>query len=327
MPREEMTRAMDVLGKQTDRAYFIGYQVNEIRSVNIEASLGALKASDTDHTRYLDIDVRVGDYGFDSTHPIRGPRGTQNPPNFTTPVLMPIENDLDALKSVIWLETDRRYKAAVERWIQVKANRTIKVDEEDTSADLSREKNSGDVLPVAVADVRVPDWESKVKSYSALFAKYPEILDGSAGFSATATNQYLVNSEGTTVESGTSQLRLSIYARTKAEDGMELFRFESFDAHTAAGMVGDAVVRQAIDKMVNDLLALRQAPIIDPFTGPAILSGRASGVFFHEIFGHRIEGHRQKSEDEGQTFTKQINKPVLPDFITVIDNPTAKQSG
>ena len=324
--REELTRAMDTLGKQADRAYFISYQVSEVKSVNIEASLGALRASDTDLARYLDIDVRVGDYSFDSTHPIRGPRGTQNPPNFTQPVLMPIEDDLDALKSVIWLETDRRYKAAVERWIQVKANRTIKVDEEDTSADLSREKNQAAMLPVAIADVRVPEWEAKAKTYSALFGKYPEILEGSAGFSATATNQYLANSEGTSVQSGTSQLRLSLYARAKAEDGMDLYRFESFDAHAVAGMAGDAIIRQAIDSMAEDLLALRQAPIIDPFTGPAILSGRASGVFFHEIFGHRIEGHRQKSDDEGQTFTKQINKPVLPDFISVIDNPTAKQA-
>jgi TldD protein len=325
--REELDRSMNTLGKQADRAYFIGYQVSEVRSLNIEASLGALRANDSDFSRYLDIDVRVGDYQFDSTHPIRGPRGTQNPPNFTAPVLMPIEDDLDALKSVIWLETDRRYKAAVERWIQVKANRTIKVDEEDTSADLSHEKSqASSVVPVVVADVKAPEWQERVKTYSAMFAKYPEILDGTAGFSATSSNQYLVNSEGTSVQSGTTQTRLSLYARTKAEDGMELYRFESFDAHTAAGLAGDAVVRQTIDKMVKDLLALRKAPMIDPFTGPAILSGRASGVFFHEIFGHRIEGHRQKSEDEGQTFTKQINKPILPDFITVIDDPTAKQS-
>jgi predicted Zn-dependent protease len=171
----------------------------------------------------------------------------------------------------------------------------------------------------------VAAWETKAKAYSALFSKYPEILEGSAGFSGTVTNNYIVNSEGTAVQSGTTQFRLSLYARTKAEDGMDLYRFESFDAHSVEGIAGDMLVRQAADKMVADLLALRNAPIIDPFTGPAILSGRASGVFFHEIFGHRIEGHRQKSEDEGQTFTKQINKPVLPDFLSVIDNPTTKQ--
>src|SRR6185436_5654160 len=75
------------------------------------------------------------------------------------------------------------------------------------------------------------------------------------------------------------------------------------------------------------LRALRAAPIIEPYTGPAILSGRASGVFFHEIFGHRIEGSRQKSENDGQTFTKQINQAVLPEFLSVIDDPTTEKLG
>jgi predicted Zn-dependent protease len=120
-------------------------------------------------------------------------------------------------------------------------------------------------------------------------------------------------------------VRISIYARTKADDGMELYRFESFDGHSLSKLPDDNVIRQTIETMVNDLKALRAAPVIEPYTGPAILSGRASGVFFHEIFGHRIEGQRQKNENEGQTFTKQINRPVLPEFISVFDDPTTKQ--
>src|SRR5438094_4206025 len=76
--------------------------------------------------------------------------------------------------------------------------------------------------------------------------------------------------------------------------------------------------------MVKDLKALRAAPVIEPYTGPAILSGRASGVFFHEIFGHRIEGHRQKDEAEGQTFTRSVGEKILPDFLSVTFDPTLK---
>src|SRR5205823_6539347 len=82
-----------------------------------------------------------------------------------------------------------------------------------------------------------------------------------------------------------------------------------------------------IDKMVADLKALRQASVIELYTGPAILSGRASGVFFHEIFGHRIEGQRQKNDNEGQTFTKRVNQSVLSDFLSVYDDPIFKQAG
>ncbi len=326
--QEEMSRASAMLRQKANPApYFISYSVNEIQTTEIEASLGALRSSETDRSRLLDVDVRVGDYQLDSTHQIRGQRGAQSGPNFSYPVLMPIDDDVAALKSVIWLETDRKYKAALERFIQVRANRTIKVEEEDTSADLSKEPEVIASLPLTTANVDVPNWERKLKDYSAFFKKYPEIYDGSVTLSSTGDNNYLVNSEGTAVQHGSTSVRLSIYARTKADDGMELYRFEAFDAHTANKIPGDQVIRQTIETMVKDLMALRSAPVIDPYTGPAILSGRASGVFFHEIFGHRIEGQRQKNENEGQTFTKQINKPVLPDFISVIDDPTTEQIG
>src|SRR5262252_174338 len=144
----EMSRAFQLLKERGNPApYFISYSVRENDSIDIEASLGSLRSSQKDRSRLLDVDVRVGDYGLDSTHQIRGQRGANTGPAFTYPVLMPIDNDVDALRSVIWLETDRRYKAAVERFIQVKANRAIKVEEEDTSADMSRQRAEAATLP------------------------------------------------------------------------------------------------------------------------------------------------------------------------------------
>jgi predicted Zn-dependent protease len=118
-----------------------------------------------------------------------------------------------------------------------------------------------------------------------------------------------------------------LYASTKAADGMDLYRTEYFDSHSVDGLPKDSEIRSTADKMAKDLKALRNAPIVEPYTGPAILSGRAAGVFFHEIFGHRIEGQRQKNENEGQTFAKQVGKPVLPDFISVLDDPTMEKIG
>ncbi len=324
----EIKRAGELLKQKGDPPpYFISYSVRENQSVEIDTSLGALRSSQADRSRLLDVEVRVGDYQLDSTHQIRGPRGTNTGPAFSVPVLMPIDDDIDALRSVVWLETDQKYKQGVERFIQVKANRTIKVEEEDTSADLSRETRQAAALPLVKLDVNVPNWERRLKALSAIFNKYPEVYEGSVGLSSNADNNYLVTSEGTSVQHGLGSFRLSIYARTKADDGMELYRFESFDARTPERLPNDDVLRQTIETMVKDLRALRNAPVIEPYTGPAILSGKASGVFFHEIFGHRIEGHRQKIESEGQTFTKKINQPILPDFITVVDDPTTERIG
>src|SRR5215813_6496470 len=253
----EMARAFQVLKQKGNPApYFLSYSVRENDSLDIEASLGSLRSSQKDRSRLLDVDVRVGDYDLDSTHQIRGQRGSNNGPAFSYPVLMPIDNDVDALRSVIWLETDQKYKAAVERFIQVKANRTIKVDEEDTSADMSRQTKESAALGLATTDVKVAEWEKKLKTFSALFNKYPEIYESTISLASNANNDYFVNSEGTSVQQGLNSWRLSIYARTKADDGMELYRFEAFDSHSSDRLPPDQKIQQTIATMVADLKAL-----------------------------------------------------------------------
>jgi predicted Zn-dependent protease len=146
-------------------------------------------------------------------------------------------------------------------------------------------------------------------------------------YSQDATNRLIVNSEGSKLQFGQSYWRIGIRASTIAEDGMELWQATSFDAHTLEKLPGDAEVLAAVDQVIADVLALREAPIVDPYTGPAILVNRATGVFFHEIFGHRIEGHRQKDVEEGQTFAKKLGQSVLPEFLSVVDDPSRKVFG
>ncbi len=135
----------------------------------------------------------------------------------------------------------------------------------------------------------------------------------------------LVTTEGTQIEQGRLFTRLVITANGKAPDGMDLSTFESFEVDDPAKLPKDSEILAAVQKAGANLTALLKAPPADPFVGPAILSGRAAGVFFHEIFGHRVEGHRQKDETEGQTFTKSVNMPVLPAFLSVVFDPTQEQ--
>lgn len=323
---EELHRSMKGLSeKGSPPPYFISYYIAEMQGVAVTASYGALRYSSTRRSRLLDVEVRVGDYKLDNTHRLRGVYDFMS--RIPRPVAIPVEDDLDAIKSSIWLETDRKYNAAVERLIQVKTHKTVKVREEDESADFSLESPEKFIgqLPQIAIDLR--EWEKTLKGYSGLFSPFPEIYESSITLAATATNKYFVNSEGNMIQHGRTHWRLGVYARTKADDGMDLYRYESFDAYSLEGMPDEKKVRQVIDILAKDLLSLRKAPVIEPFTGPAILSGRAASVFFHEIFGHRIEGHRQKDEEEGQTFTKKINQQVLPDFISVYDDPTQKRIG
>jgi len=108
---------------------------------------------------------------------------------------------------------------------------------------------------------------------------------------------------------------------------MDLFRIQTFEAETVEGLPAQAEMEAAVRELGKSLEALRNAPLTEPFDGPAILSGRAAAVFFHEVLGHRLEGQRQRGDEEGQTFTKEVGKEVLPTFLSVTDDPTLTHFG
>jgi predicted Zn-dependent protease len=325
---EELARGMRELGaKGKPPPYFIAYEVHDRDEITVSASYGALVQSSMRRARTLDVDVRVGDYKLDSTHAIRS-----NDFDFAStigghPVALPLGDDAAPLRAVAWRETDRRWAEAAERLVKIRTQRTLKVAEEDPSDDFSREKPASYLGPAAAIKVDLPSWEERVRALSARFRGQAEIEDSAVTFQATGLTQWVVNSEGTVVQTGGDLVRVFVEANSRADDGMELDRFESFDASSVAGLAPAAEMEKATDAVITDLKALRKAPPADPYIGPAILEGKAAGVFFHEIFGHRVEGHRQKNEEEGQTFAKKVGEPIMPSFISVYDDPTLAQLG
>ena len=321
--QEELQRSMAVLGQGQVPPYFLSYEITDMQIAQVGASFGVLTNSNIDRRRQLDIDLRVGTYQLDNTHPVRG-----SMPNWAdrySHVMIPIEDEPEAIRGILWYHTDRKYKKAVEQLTKIQTNIQVKVEEEDQSADFSKESVERFIEPVAHIDFNQSFWEEKLKSYTAPFAQYDNIYEARAMIQATGETRHYINSDGAWIQTSQVFYRLSISAFSKADDGMELPRYESFAAFDPAGLPDDATINARVEQMIADLQALRQAPIVDPYTGPAILSGRASGVFFHEVFGHRIEGHRQKREDEGQTFKKKVGKKVLPESFSVYFDPTLEE--
>ncbi len=305
--------------------YFLGYQITEIRAGAIRASNGALVSSTETRRRFLNVIVRVGDYELDNTHGVRGEPGALALFRRRGFVSVSLDDQADALRAALWRETDRQYRIAVEDLEKVRTSRKIKVEEEGSASDFSREEPgvwSGPRAPYRFDKTR---WEGRVRDYSRLFRRYPEILISGVHLSIQAVTKYIVNSEGTRLRFGETRLRLALSASGRAEDGMNLFRYDSFDTVDWRDMPKKKTVRARIAELAEEVGRLRSAPVGDAFSGPAILTGRAAGVFFHEVLGHRVEGHRQRDEFEGQTFTKKLGDKVLPDFISVYDDPTKSE--
>jgi predicted Zn-dependent protease len=324
--QQELQRAMKELKEQDPAPYFIAYEVHDRSSLTIEARNGALVVSSDNHSRVMDVDVRVGNHKFDSSHPMRA-RGFDPSIFSSTAVPLSIDDDPAALRSVAWKTTEQRYKNAAERFVQLKTRQNVDVGLDDKSDDFSREK------PVVMTElpfslqVDRPAWETRVRALSARFRQAPDILQSSVTFTAGVHTRWLMTSEGTLVQTARPAVRVAIFAGTRAEDGQDLHRFESFDAAFPAGLAPEAELAAAVDRVIADLRDLRKAPPAEPFSGPAILRGKAAAVFFHEIFGHRVEGHRQKDDGEGQTFAKKIGEPIMPAFISVFDDPRLAKLG
>ena len=319
----ELQRNFEALKTKGDPApYYLAYSVVEQQSEVISGTLGTLQATNKGNTRTLDVSVRVGSPKLDNYHATRGER-----PQFSFPSSLPIEDSPDAIRRRLWLDTDRTYRAAAQRLINLKTSTQLNVADEDKSDDFSKAEPSVFSSDPKKFAIRSAEWTDRVRRYSAIFKKYPKVLSSGVGVRLVNESKYLVNSEGTKLYHGRGFARITVGAQAKAADGMDLATTDSFEAEDPSGLPADAAIMSAIEKVAKDLTAMLDAPVVDPYVGPAILSGKAAGVFFHEIFGHRIEGHRQKDETEDQTFTKRVGQPVLPEFLSVIFDPTRKSVG
>ena len=325
--RTELARSLTTFKGQPTAPYFLSYEITEAHTVNVAGSFGAVTQSGERRHRALDVDLRVGDYRFDNTHPLRGGIPGRAFMGFDGIAEMPVDDDAGAIRAALWYATDRKYKRAVEQLTWVKTNAAVGVAAEDTAPDFSAELRESYTEPVARISVDRRVWEDKIRRYTAPFARYGDIYEAEAVLIAQVDSRWYVNSEGTEIQTSQPIYRLYVSAFSKADDGMELPRYESFWAFTPEGLPSDRVVLAAVQKMIDDLHALRRAPALEPYTGPAILSGRASAVFFHEVFGHRVEGHRQKLGLEGQTFKKKVNESVLPAGFSVYFDPTLRRLG
>jgi TldD protein len=319
----ELERSMQRLKSQPVHPYFLSYEIVDTHSFFVTGAFGQLTGSNESHHRQLDVDLRVGDYTMDNAREIRGGMRGMLFPDFSIGAV-PLDNDPDAIRAALWYRTDERYKRAVEQYTKVKTNVQVEVTPEDKSDDFSHEQ--AQQYSESPIDVKVDRgaWEDRVRKYTTPFAKYTDIYGATAIFTASAETRWFINSEGTRIQTSQPAWRLFLIAYTKADDGMELPRYESFLGFSEKDLPDDGAVLKLVDKMIRDLEALRVAPVADPYTGPAILSGRASGVFFHEIFGHRVEGHRQKLSEDSQTLKKMINEEVLPKDFSVYFDPTLR---
>jgi len=315
---KELHRGQAELAKQDPAPYFTSYNVTDSEAMMVLSAQGGILTSSRARRRIADVSMRIGTPALDNTHDEERYSGISTGQ-------LPLRDDPDAIARVLWKLTYEQYRKAQQAYTNVKTKMAVRAKDEDDSPDFSQEKPS-----VYVEEARAlpfPEqwaWEDLARRYSAAFRQYPQVEQSVALLLADRTKSYLVSTEGTKVVTADAIFRVMIEAETRADDGMQLMRVETFQFSDPAKIPSEAQIVASAKKMADDLEALRKAPLAEPYSGPTLLSGRAAAVFFHEVLGHRVEGQRQRGREEGQTFTKKINEKILPEFLSVTDDPTLR---
>jgi len=325
---------MNALTKELDRSfsglknaekvplYYLGYELNVSRYGQISAKLGSLEFDLGQPGAVLDIDMRVGGMELDNTHQVKGGGG-----NYPQAVNRPVsvEGGEDALRAKIWEYTDKAYKKVQEDFTKVSMNKAVTAAEDDPSPDFSPVKPERFYETVELAEPDLDAWRARVRKHSAAFAPHPFIYDSAVTLSFENEHRYIVTSEGTRIKTGNNYLTLQYSLSSRTTDGMDVSRFMRYDGDSFDDLPSEEKVAADIEKSIKELALLKDAPVVEPYSGPAIMNALAAGIYFHEIIGHRLEGHRQKLEDSGQTFAKKVGQQVTGGIITLYDDPSMKE--
>lgn len=322
----EMKRNYEKLKNSgTAPLYFLAYRLYDTQFTKIAATNGALVEKPNDRVnRVLSIDLRVGSPKLDNTHFLRSDH-SRPPANWdqskTKNSILPALGADIPLQEAIWLRTDEAFKRAQSRFQSILASKDVLAAEEDQSGDFTLQPAQIYDSGIKKVDFDRKAWEEKVKEWSKLF-NLPWIENSEVSLGSYPSVRYIVDTDGSRIVEQSEYYVMFGHASTLTDDGMKL-TLTDYEVHEdPSKLCSDEERVKRFKKLIDDLKELRSAPPAESFVGPAILSGRAAAVFFHETFGHRIEAVHAKSEVEGKTFVKKVGTQVMPTFINVIDDPT-----
>jgi TldD protein len=299
--------------------YFISYQIKDNAFYSIKGKYGAIVDLSNDRKRRLFVDVRVGDYEFDNS--ILGNSGGNS--SAIDSSIIPIDNDVDSIRAILWQATDATYKDALTQYFNKKAENVDDVKDEEI-ASFSREKPHVYSGPEIALVFDPNDWEAKIREVSSVFKEYKDLIDASVSITAQKETVYFVNSEGSRDVGDEILYSIDADATTRADDGRVIENYTNLYYFSLQEIPSVDQLKSIMRDLVKETLDMKTADVLSPVNVPAILEPEAAGIVFHEAVGHRLEGERQINDKEGQTFKDKVGEKIIPPFLSIVDDPELK---
>jgi len=303
---------------QVQPPYFIEYRVNDVDDFYAEAAFGALREGQHGHYRVLRVVVRIGDYKQDSFY-ARGEGES---------TILPLDNDPIALRHQIWLATDDAYKTASQALAEKQAELKRFSADANPIDDFAKSAPLIAVEPTVSLKLDEASWKKTLEDVTNLFRQYPDIQSVTASARFNAINEYLVNSEGTVTRCGKTTYSVQLNGAAQADDGMRLSRSPAFVVARMEELpTHDALVADS-KNMLDTIVALRRAPIVEEeYRGPVLFSADAADDVVASLIGQNVVGRKPALGRPNRTtgaFATSYKARVLPNFLSVVDDPTLK---
>ncbi|MCZ6689002.1 MAG: metallopeptidase TldD-related protein [Planctomycetota bacterium] len=330
---DEMIRSMARLKMENlEGPYYLEYIVRDTESAAAAASFGGLTSSRQTRGRALYTDLRVGDYEFDNTNYVSGGgmfsffmgaagRGGRGRP-------LPLDDDYEATRHAIWLDTDRAYKTALEVLADKQA--VVKTSNlTDRPADFSVAEPNEHIGKTLKLSADTKAWEDTVRRLSAIFREFPLIQTSSVTWGAGVTNQYFVNNEGSRHRWGRGVASITVAATAQADDGMRLADTLTIRRPIDSGLPAEEKIAEEIRSFANDLAARAKASSPEDYTGPVLFEGGAATELFDRLFVQNVSNPRIPLFENsggfrdfgGASLAQRVGSRVLPKEFDVFDDP------
>ena len=315
--KEEMERSKAKLKMDKVAApYYIEYRVTELDAFEASAVFGALRSQQRGTGRFLRVVVRIGDYKQDSY--IGMGEGTVD--------IVPVDDDIFAIRHRVWLATDRAYKAAGEAYSAKQSYlKQLKVD--DPVDDFAHATPVEIIEPVVhLPATDFAPWLRLLEETSSQSLPDLKLQQYESALRFTAENRYFVNSEGTVARSGSAHYLLTLSGSTQAADGMLLQRSHQDEAIDLNALPSREQFLKTNARILETLKQLRDAPVVEEeYRGPVLFSNDGGSSVVSELIEPNVLGRKPQVGENGRTtgrWSSSYKTRVLPEFINVFDDPT-----
>lgn len=335
--KDELARSVSELQLQKmDKPYFLAYRMDQVDQYTISAMLGSLTQEQPSRLRMIGVEVRVGDYALDNSNFISMRSLGGGGAGFLSSIHQaPLDDNYQQIRRDFWLATDSQYKKALE---DISAKRAVLESRQhgDDIPDFSKEPSATVSEPPAKAGPGLDELKALARDLSAAFLKMPDIYSSSVEIQYRDGYTRYINSEGSSFTRARTHFKLQLNAQTQAPDGLPISDSLQFYGRTIADLPSREVMLARARAMGERVLQMRSAPSIDRYNGPVLFEGDAAGEVFTQQFATGLMAVRTPLGDDprfemffnqmmsqfgGASFVDKMGGRVLPDFLSVTDNP------